>query len=488
MIGTAFFSKEGRQSARIMGHVLNFPLYDGGCSPAARNLLAIGDVDGAIAEWRRLADLGSGRARCVLAYLALKGTGADPPDLEEARRLASSALSGERGYANFVLGCIALKEGQASNFGQYLGESDRAGFVPAASLMASLVLRGRNTSTKANIIAESMLRKAADAGHRPAQIFLYGAYLRGRFGFGKRILGLVLAPVALIRFMLCAKFSVFSMGAFQYSNRQTEPVFVDASRLLVAKERGLSAGPRHLNVLRITHIAAAALAAVVLVAQSKDHSYLAIAAWIALAAWPYTVSYFMAAGSVGWNLIAVFVHTFLLSLITAFACDAYIGHAFDIRLNAWMLIGLTIVQSMLLTFASGYGALAAKRLVRTSEPISHRRLIISAHLVLGLVAALAVFLRPALWNVGYLRLYGIDVAVHSLLALLPYVAVAVFALPLITQNRWKPYAYLGILVVGTVVAVVSNSGLVDVSQGVVVMAQFIGFGMAAEWALDGNEW
>jgi len=40
-----FLSKETRQSARIMGHVLNFPLYDGGCSPAARNLLAAGDVD-----------------------------------------------------------------------------------------------------------------------------------------------------------------------------------------------------------------------------------------------------------------------------------------------------------------------------------------------------------------------------------------------------------------------------------------------------------
>jgi hypothetical protein len=27
-----FLSKESRQSARIMGHVLNFPLYDGDCS------------------------------------------------------------------------------------------------------------------------------------------------------------------------------------------------------------------------------------------------------------------------------------------------------------------------------------------------------------------------------------------------------------------------------------------------------------------------
>jgi TPR repeat protein len=225
-----FLSKESRQSARIMGHVLNFPLYDGDCSPAARNLLEIGDVDGAIAEWRRLADLGSGRARCVLAYLALKGTPSTAPDLEEARRLATSALSGERGYANYVLGCIALKEEQASHFGQHLSESSRAGFVPAASLLASLVLRARNTSTKANIGAESMLRKAAAAGHRPAQILLCGAYLRGRFGFGKRILGLILAPVALIRFAVAAKYQVFSVSCFHYSTRSTEPVF--ASRPL----------------------------------------------------------------------------------------------------------------------------------------------------------------------------------------------------------------------------------------------------------------
>jgi len=225
-----FLSKEGRQSARIMGHVLNFPLYDGDCSPTARNLLAVGDVDGAIAEWRRLADLGSGRARCVLAYLALKGTPSAASDIEEARRLASSALSGERGYANYVLGCIALKEGQASTFGQYLGESSRAGFVPASTLIGSIVLAGRNTEAKANIIAESMLRKAAAAAHRPAQILLCGSYLRGRFGFAKRILGLVLLPAALIQFAVAAKFQVFSVSCFHYSHRSTEPLF--ASRPL----------------------------------------------------------------------------------------------------------------------------------------------------------------------------------------------------------------------------------------------------------------
>ena len=139
-----FLSKESRQSARVIWRVLNFPLYDGNCSPTARRLLEVGDVDGAITEWQRLADLGSGRARCVLALVLLAGTPSREPDVEEARRLASSALSGEKGYANYVLGCIALKEKEASRSLHFLGESYKTGFLPAATVLASLTLATRN--------------------------------------------------------------------------------------------------------------------------------------------------------------------------------------------------------------------------------------------------------------------------------------------------------------------------------------------------------
>src|ERR1700689_141303 len=109
-----FFSKDSRLSARVFGTVLNFPLYDGDCCPAARGCLAVGDVTGAIAEWQRLADLGSGTARCVLAYLYLMGAPSIPMDLAEARRMALLAISGARGYANYLLGCISLREKQPS--------------------------------------------------------------------------------------------------------------------------------------------------------------------------------------------------------------------------------------------------------------------------------------------------------------------------------------------------------------------------------------
>jgi hypothetical protein len=265
-----FLSKESRQSARIMGQVLNFPLYDGDCSPTARNLLAVGDVDGAIAEWRRLADLGSGRARCVLAYLALKGTPSTAPDMEEARRLASSALGGERGYANYVLACIALKEGQASTAVKYFADSHTAGFVPAATFLGLAALGAKSASAKSRSGGETLLRKAAASGHQPARAALAIFYVRGRLGLGKRFLGLLLLPVALIRFAMYAKLHVFSMGVFQYSNRSTVPLFADASRLASARES--SGRPRYANILRFTHIAAGTVAAVLLVSQSSDRS------------------------------------------------------------------------------------------------------------------------------------------------------------------------------------------------------------------------
>jgi hypothetical protein len=164
------------------------------------------------------------------------------------------------------------------------------------------------------------------------------------------------------------------------------------------------------------------------------------------------------------------------------------GRMFEIRLSTWMYGGVSVAQAILLMFASGIGVLAAKRVVPTSEPVPHRQLIVSAHVVLGFLAALAVFMRPTLWHVEYLRRYGLDVVTHSLTALLPYMAVTLFALPLVTTNRWKPRAYLGVLLIGTALAVTSNSGILDVPQSVVLIAQFIGFILAAEWALDGTEW
>lgn len=91
--------------------MLNQPLYDAGCSQKARELLADGNIESAIEEWTRFADLGSGNARCVLAYIHFRGAPTIAPDLIKAKQLANAATFTSRGYANYLLGCFALAEG-----------------------------------------------------------------------------------------------------------------------------------------------------------------------------------------------------------------------------------------------------------------------------------------------------------------------------------------------------------------------------------------
>jgi hypothetical protein len=153
-----------------------------------------------------------------------------------------------------------------------------------------------------------------------------------------------------------------------------------------------------------------------------------------------------------------------------------------------------VAQAFLLVSACGFGANAAKQVKPTGEAVpSYRRPILLAQIVLGLIAAGSVFARPNHWRLEYLSHYGFDVAGDVLLALLPYCAVALFAFRLVTTSRWRPWVYLGVVVIGTSLAVINNHGLAVVqpgylSVGFIVWIQLLFFGFAAEWALDGNKW
>jgi TPR repeat protein len=218
-------SKESRLSSHIFSRVLNLPIYGGDCSPAAIALLAAGDTNGAIEEWRRVASLDSSRARCVLAFISIMGAPSVEPNLEEARRLSLSAVSGERGYANYLLGCIELKEKRLGNALPYLEESRKAGFIPATTLMASQLLRVKNAATETNRNAVTMLGSAVAKGHVPAKILLSRFYLSGRLGTYKRLVGAALLPQALVNYAFVARYRVFSMQSFHYFENFGRPLF-----------------------------------------------------------------------------------------------------------------------------------------------------------------------------------------------------------------------------------------------------------------------
>jgi hypothetical protein len=495
------FNKENRQSASIFGHVLNSPLYDGDCSQAAREHLAAGDIDSAVREWRRLADLGSGRARCILAYLSFKGTPLSPIDIDEAKRIALTAVPGERGYANYLLGSISLKERQIDVAANHFVESVKAGFLPAFMAAASILLRGSGASKERKQSAINLIRRAISGGHIPARIALSAAYISGKVGFGKRILGFGLFPLALIRYLAGARYHVFSIHYFNIVPNSKYSLF-NAESIARLQQRGSRTNDRsRLASLGLINAAAAMVAAVVVLARPyftfreyETHTGWAVAGWIMLAAWPYVLSYLMASMIAVGGGIARVVHVSLLILITVVACDAYSGRLLGIALNGWVLTGISVAQAFLLLMAGGFGALAAQRIKTTDDPIPpYRNRVLWAHLILGFVAATSIFTRPEVWHLYFIQHSGIDVVTRAMIAALPYGASAVFSWPFFTTRVWRSWMYIGVLILATMVAVGNYSGAFGWStefyvQGDLVLAQFIGFFLAAEWALDGEEW
>jgi hypothetical protein len=492
-----FLDKQARLSAQVLGRVLKLPLYDGDCCPAARDCLAAGNVEGAITEWRRLADLGSGRARCVLAYLHLVGAPSIPVNLEEARRIASSAIAGDRGYANYVLGCIALKEHQGKTAVDYFSESHKAGFYPALSMMASMLAQGAGSSENRNETAAKMFLRASAAGHVPARLLWVRLALSGRLGFAQRVMGVLLSPLAFLRYAVGLRHHIFSIHYFQYFPGATVSLFNEEATSRSERLRSTPRRDTKLAVLRWVHTIAATAAAGVLsyrllfVAPRLATYDASIAGWVIPALLPYGLSYLVASTMDSLSRIAVTVQSLLTILVTVLVCDAYVGRLLDGPLNGWTMVIVTIIQAFLLLMACTAGASAAKRFEPTGDPVpAHRGRVFWAHAILGVLTFGAVAAR---FSGSYFHPHGLDLIAVSGVALVPYGACAVFSWGLVTTSRWRPWAYISILVAGTVAGGTVYSGalgrITDPKElfGVAI-AQLIGFGLVAEWLLDGTEW
>jgi TPR repeat protein len=494
--GLHVFSKDSRLSARVFGRVLNFPLYDGDCSSAARECLARGDVNGAVAEWQRIAGLGSGTARCILAYLHLMGAPSIPMDLAEARRMALSAVSGARGYANYLLGCISLREKQPSEAAKYFGESIKTGFTPAATHLASIVVHGASEEGKRKAV--NLLHKSVSAGHWPAFLILARVYLSGRLGFAKRLLGLVLFLPAFLRFLLALKYQIFSIQTFQVAASGTQSLFSERGVRYSGKTDFAPTSPYRRTVVRCAHAAAGMAAVLILAAQSRhqrDGSSWALTTvgFGLLAAWPYAISYLIASHLNTRTFVSTLVQTILLCLVSALVCSTYTGHLFHYTLSVWNVAEATATQAFLFFIACGLGENAAAQVEIPGLPVSNvRRRLVWGHFILGIAAAGSWLSRPEVWSSHYLRENGLDLVSYALLAILPYLMGAVIAWRNGSLEWWKTWIYIGVLIIGTALAIVNNSGIWVLQPGIlgvllVLFIQFIGFLFAGEWALDDAE-
>jgi len=337
------------------------------------------------------------------------------------------------------------------------------------------------------------MRKAAAAGHCPARLRLAGVYLSGEIGFPQRAIGLVLLVPAFVRLWLALRYRIFSIQCFQVMAGATLSLFHEEGAHAISVSRR--------SIVRWTHAIAAITAAAVLVLQSGsfagpgwEGSALALVGWGLLGAWPYGFSYLVASTTSTRTLISTLLQTMSLCLVTTLVCAAYLGQLFDAPLRPWEIVAVTVGQAFLLLVACGYGESAARQVEDSDLPIPQtRHRVVWAHVILGLVAAGSWLSRADVWHWDYLRRHGFVLASYVLLATLPYLTSAVLSWRLVTANRWKPWVYLGVLMIGTALAVVNNSGIWVLQPGLlgiclVLLVQFIGFIFAAEWALDETEW
>jgi hypothetical protein len=211
-------------SAKTVGRVMNFPLYDGNVSEKARRLIADGKLDEALAEYRRLADLGSGLAKCVLAYLSLRDLPGAPRSVEAAKALATGALGSEPGYASYILSYAAIYENNPAKAIDLMCDSYRAHFIPSASALGLILGQGYGVS-KHPKEAEVFFKRAVLAGHLPAPLLLCRFYLQGRLGLVKQIVGMLLLPLSMVYVWLPSRFVIFSVYAFRHFNASIPPMF-----------------------------------------------------------------------------------------------------------------------------------------------------------------------------------------------------------------------------------------------------------------------
>jgi TPR repeat protein len=199
-------------------------LYDGNVSEKARQLIAGGRLSEALAEYNRLAGMGSAIAKCVLAYLNLRDLPGSPRNVDAAKELANAALSREPGYANYVLSYAAHYERDEKRAIKLMVESYMAKFIPASTALALILAQGYGVA-KHPKEAEIFFLRAIAAGHIPATFMLCKFYMRGDSGLVKRLLGASLLPFSILYTWAATRFLIFSVRTFRHFNVDAPPMF-----------------------------------------------------------------------------------------------------------------------------------------------------------------------------------------------------------------------------------------------------------------------
>jgi len=172
-------------------------------------------------EVERLCHLGSPWAAALLGHLHLS-TGAS--GTAKAIEVCKSAANGGSAYAQYVLAWSLAYAGNQSQALHYLGLASLQKFAPATVDLAQFVCRGMGTSAPDPRSAVGLLWLAFRRGHRAALGRICYIYRREEMGFARRFFGHLIAPIAMLWYVVSVSINPFNVNVYLIACRDGKSI------------------------------------------------------------------------------------------------------------------------------------------------------------------------------------------------------------------------------------------------------------------------
>lgn len=205
---------------------LHYPLYLPGRSRDIEVMLQRGDAVRAIAELTKLASLGSGAAKTVLAYLHLQGALPSGVDFDRAADLLREPVASGDPYALYVAGWIHfLRDKDAGRAVSCWVAGEEKGFLPSIIELGRFLSWDLPGSPPRYADAIEKLKLADRLGHKQAASLIATLDAAGARGPLLAISGKFRKVVHFVRLYCWLRTDFFSERVFSRPLQQRRPFF-----------------------------------------------------------------------------------------------------------------------------------------------------------------------------------------------------------------------------------------------------------------------
>ena len=224
-------AKQWRPSRHLWRAYFNAPLYvPPEAIPTLRVLKSHGR-DAFVAELERLSWLGSPSASALLGVMCLTPGSDGTRNTERAIELCKSHAEAGDAYAQFVYAWALMFSQQANPAIATMNKAAVRLFPPATIDLVTLLWSSGGKEHRHAPLAMKAFGLAVRAGHKSAMLWRCTLYRSGLFGLWKRLVGLVLTPIAYCRLVISAFFwRPFSAQVFNFPLRLKRPLIESEAR------------------------------------------------------------------------------------------------------------------------------------------------------------------------------------------------------------------------------------------------------------------